>query len=215
MTTLLALALLAPQIAPGVKYWTLDDFTVGPYTKTLTGTNSDYKAIFGLDKSHCVFGQRRTGFGINYNPNQTSLTLEVGGGIHRLSSPLQVSWNAYIEYGGDGTVLLDLSAVDTFFVDFTTFPAGKLPDLMGIHVFDIYGHDAQNLFWLGAPKGLRFRKSDFSGSVDWKKITIFKFRENFDSLPNPTSYTVTRLYASLKPGAGPPAQYVEAKGVGW
>ena len=47
MTTLVALALLAPQGAPGVKYWTLDNFSDGQYTVTLAGGQFDTHVEYG------------------------------------------------------------------------------------------------------------------------------------------------------------------------
>ena len=208
MTTLVALALLAPQGAPGVKYWNLDDFSVGPYTKTLT-MGSDYKAIFGLDKRHCIFGQRRTHMSVHGNDDGLPLTLSVGGGEQKLSTPGQMTWAFYVEYGGDGSFELDLSTIDTFRVDYFTVPANKIADTWRLYLMDKNGQGAGNgSFHGGNPKGILFRRSEFSGNADWKHIVYFQFQQDFFQWPNPTTYSVTRLYATIKPGAAPPARLV-------
>ncbi|MBS1713021.1 MAG: hypothetical protein JST30_01655 [Armatimonadetes bacterium] len=212
MSAVLAAAIvLAPQGAPGVKYWTLDDFTVGAYTKTLT-MGSDYKAIFGLDKRHCIFGQRRTKMQVNGNDG-VPLTLNVGNGEQKLSSPAPTVWNFNIEYGGDGSFEMDLSTVDRFLVDYYTVPANKIADTWILYVMDKNGQGASNgSFHGGNPKGILFRKSEFSGTADWRHVVYFRFRQDFFQWPNPTTYSVTRLHATILPGATPPARLVSPFG---
>ncbi|MBS1715241.1 MAG: hypothetical protein JST30_12980 [Armatimonadetes bacterium] len=96
MTAVLTAALVLGQQP---KYVTLDDYQVGPYQKALT-MGSDYHPIFGLDKRHCLFGQRRTWFQVNGNEDDLPLTLTVGNGEQKLSAPGQLTWNYSAEYGG-------------------------------------------------------------------------------------------------------------------
>jgi len=210
---LAAAVALAPQ-GVKVKYVTLDDFRVGPYTKTLY-MGSDYHSVFNLDKRHCIFGQRRTHLSVLGNDNNVPMTLDVGDGEQRLSAPGTVGWTFYVEYGGAGygSFEVDLSSIDTFFVDYYTVPANKIADVWRLYFMDKEGQGSSNgSFHGGNPKGILFRKSEFSGNVDWKHITSFRFRQDFDQYPNPTTYSVTNLYASLKPGASPPARLVSPFG---
>jgi len=207
MSAVLAAAIaLAPQNAPGVKYWTLDDFSVGPYSKTLT-IGQDYKVVLNLDRRHCIFGQRRTHMDVGFSQT-VPLTLTVGSGEQRLSSPEPMTWKFYVEYGGDGRFELDLSTLDRFLVDYYSVPAGNGADTWILYVMDKFGQGSSNGSWHIRPGGIYYRKSEFSGAVDWNHIVYFQFRQDFSLWPNPTMYSVTRLYATTKPGATPPGRLV-------
>ncbi len=200
MTTLVALVLLAPQNQPGVKYWTLDDFLVGAYTVVLTGGGTDNHGFSGLDKRHCVFGQRRTLVDINSNPNHTTLTLSVGNHEQRFDSPKQIAWEYWLQYGYDGPMSVDLSCVDRFMFD-----CQNIPDIPVLTVQDAQGKSGGNGGALGHSKGIYFNKSAFTGNVDWKHIVFLEYKQDFHSFPNPLTYSVSRFYARLRPGDLPPA----------
>jgi len=201
MSAVLAAALvLAPQNAPGVKYWTLDDFTVGEYQITLVGGQTDNHGFSGLDKRHCVFGQRRTYVDINSNPNHTTLTLSVGNHEQRFDSPKQVAWEFWLQYGYDGPMSVDLSSVDRFIFD-----CDQIPDVPVLTVRDATGKSGGNGGPLLMPGGIYFRKQAFTGSVDWKHIVFMEYKQDFANMPNPLHYSVSHFYARLKPGAVLPA----------
>ncbi|MBS1716082.1 MAG: hypothetical protein JST30_17275 [Armatimonadetes bacterium] len=204
MSAVLAAALvLSPQAVPGLKEWTLDDFTVGPYTITLAGGGTDNHGFSGLDRRHCVFGQRRTYVDINSNPNHTTLTLSVGNHEQRFDSPRQVAWGYDLQYGYDGPMSIDLSSVDRFLFD-----CDQIPDTPIINVRDAQGKSGGNGGWLLMPGGIYFRRQAFTGNVDWKHIVFLQYKQDFSSFPNPLSYSVTKFYARLQPGAIPPAARV-------
>lgn len=210
MIPALALAVLAANspAAQTSKTLTIDDFTEGGYTTTVNLENGNSHDSGGLGKPHCLFTHRGINFHINSNPNNTTLTITVGNGEQKLSSPLPVTWHLYAGYYSDpGVAPVDLSSVDKFFWDFHTFPGGKLPDLMSILVMDRYGKTGSTGNWLIRPGGVYFRRSDFSnnGVIDWKNITHVQLQQDFDTFPKPTTYALTRFYASVKPVASAPS----------
>lgn len=200
MTALVLAAVLA--FSPPVKYLNLDDFTVGAYTKTLVINQSDYHVVLGLDKAHCLFGERQTQLAINSNPNDTSITLAVGNGQQQLSSPDQIAWEYSLEYGGDGFVDLNLFNVDKFFVDFNGNLGLSIPDLMTLEVRDQHAVGG-TVSWGIREGGVYFRRSAFQESIDWHHIVYFRLKQNFTHIPNPTLYSVTAFYASTTPGLSP------------
>lgn len=202
MTTLLAAALLVPQAS--VKYWTLDDFTVAPFSVTLVGGQQDDRSYLNLPLTHCAFGQRRTRIDLVSNPLQATVVYSIGDHMQTVTATNEaVSWNQWLMFGDSGTMDIDLSSVDRFFLDCDQFP-----DLAQIYVRDKWGKDAANGGWLLKPGGFYFQKVAFAGSVDWKHIVYLQYNQRFLPSPNPQSYTVTRFYASLKPGSSPPASKV-------
>lgn len=209
MIAALALAVLAVQhpAAQAVKTLTIDDFTQGAYSATVLLENGNFHDSGGLQRPHCLFTHRAVNFYINSNPNNTSLTLNIGGGEQKLSSPLQVCWHMSSGYYSEpGAPAVDLSTADKFFWDFHTVPGARLPDLMGVLFEDKWGHSGSTGNWLIRIGGVYFRKSDFSGNLDWKNITHAQLQQDFHALPNPTTYSMTRFYATLKPQSLPPSQ---------
>lgn len=193
------LALAAIALTPAqqtVKTLTIDDYTVGAYTKTLYFGQSDLHVVTGLDKRHCLFGDRQTYVDITANPNQTTLSFSLGGHSQAFTSPMQVDWQYTAAYGYYTSGTVDLSGVDKFIAD-----ANKVPDLVSVLVNDVHGVTGSTGNWLLRGGGYYFRKTDFSqfSIVDWKHIKSIEFRQNFPNLPNPLNYSVTRFYVSLAP----------------
>lgn len=199
-----AIVATAPAQTLGYKKLVFDDFTQGPYMLTLTGETSQSHAWHNLDRSHVAFGDRLTYLQINNNPQSAALTLVIGDGVERLSSPVQVAWHFFTQWGNDGTVELDLSNVGQFVADLS-----KVPDQTSVVMLDKNGSITSNGFWLLRNGGIYFRRTDFSGSFDWKHVRTVQFKQDFSSLPNPLVYTLTSFYATLKPVAIPPAPRVK------
>ncbi len=204
---LIGLALAVMPVLSVANVLILDDFTVTPWSVTLyngQGASHDWQ---GLDKRHCFFGERQVNMTINYNPNHTSLTYSLGNHEQKFTSPLQVAWSYSLEYGNDFTTNVDLSFVDKFMLDFNTIPVGYGPDEMTLSVADWSGKGG-TVGWNIRPGGVYFRKSYFPQGIDWHHIRQVTLRQDFDLLPNPTTYSATNFYATLKPGALPPASGV-------
>ena len=98
---------------------------------------------------------------------------------------------------------MDLTCVDHFVVD-----CDQIPDIARIYARDIWGKGGANGGWLLTPGGIYFRRSAFTGGLDWRHIVLLIYQQDFATLPNPLSYSVSRFYAKLLPGAGPPAARV-------
>ena len=195
-------------LAQPVKTMVLDDFTSDMWSVTLQFGASISNNWFNLDRRHCIFGERQSWTDINTNPNHTTLTISIGNHEQRLSSPLQVGWHHEIQYGNNGTTDVDLSCVDRFMVDFTTDPPGTGPDSMTLSVHDKFFRSG-TVGMNGRIGGVYFRKSNFPANIDWKHITYVSLLQNFNSLPNPTLYSVTNFYATIKPGVAPPAGRID------
>ena len=158
---------------------------------------------YGLTKEQCLFPNRGSNFQVNSNPNQTAVTFTIGDGHQKFESPLPIAWRFTMDYYFDpGSV--DLSAVDLFLLDFLTLPPAKLPDELYLYAYDTAFRGGA-VGWHIRNNGVYFRKSEFTGSFDWKHIRGLSLRQNFSTLPNPTTYDVYRFYATLKPVAAPPA----------
>lgn len=97
----------------------IDDFTVGGFTTVLSQQHSFSKEEFGLDKTHVAFGTRQNSIRIDSNPNNTELSVHVGGGEQALRSPLPVTWDHDLGFG-DLHFEVDFSAETEFWVDFET-----------------------------------------------------------------------------------------------
>ncbi|MBS1716080.1 MAG: hypothetical protein JST30_17265 [Armatimonadetes bacterium] len=199
MTALVALAVLAPQNQPGIKYWTLDDFVAGPYSTVMQGTSDIYAKVFNLDRAHCAFGERGISVDITSNPKHTTLSVDVGAGRKSLIAGDQLTYLHAVDYGASGTLDMDFSLVDRFY-----FECYVIPDQSNIYVEDKSFHGG-SAGWLLHPKGIYFRKQDFPTGIDWKHISYLRFRQWFNQLPNPLDFTSTLFYATMKPGAVPPA----------
>lgn len=179
----------------------IDDFTVGGFTKTLRNEESFSKEEFGLDKARVAFGTRQNSLRINSNPNNTELTVHVGGGEQAVRSPLPVMWHHDLGYG-DLNFAVDFSAESEFWVDLeTAHPANGLADNWDLHVMDANGVTASNGGWLHRPEGIRFRMQAFSRQVDWSRTVFMNFKQDWNDLPNPLEYKVTKFYAVPEPSS--------------
>ena len=158
---------------------------------------------YGLTKEQCLFPNRGSNFSVNSNPNNTALTFTLGDGHQKFESPLPIAWHFTMDYYFDpGSV--DLSAVDLFMVDFQTVPSGRIPDVPFLYAYDT-AYKGGYATWHPRIGGMYFRKSEFPGGIDWRHIRALSFRQDFSAFPNPTTYDVSRFYATLKPVAVPPA----------
>jgi len=196
----LALAALA-ALAPSARaFLILDDFTEGGFTHVLDLERSFVFEEPGLDRAHSAWGFRGSFAEINSNPNNTTLEVHVGGGEQAFRSPLPVMWFSDLRLG-NRTTEVDLSGQTRINVDyFTQWPQNTNADTWDILVADAHGGDASNGGWLLRPEGIYFEIADFSRPVDWSRITLLEFRQNWDSLPNPLTYSVTKVYAVPEPG---------------
>lgn len=191
-----ALAALSPLAHAFVL---IDDFTAGGYSKQLTGETSFTFDETGLDTAHAVFGQRGHTTRINSNPNGATLNLHVGGGEQSFRSDLQLCYLNDMVLGGGG-LTVDFSREIEFWFDLTTDPPGSLAENWSMSVLDADGRSTGNGGWLFRPEGIRFRKEAFSQQVDWERITLIQVTQYWNSFPNPTDYTVTKIYAVPEPG---------------
>lgn len=177
----------------------LDDFTQGGFTMRLTMTQFHTYEEGGLDRAHSAWGHRALTTHVNSNPNNTYLDVTVGGGRQRFESPVPVMWDSRLQLGGAGPEV-DLSAESEIWVDLRTeHPSQAQADNWMVTVRDAHGRGAGNGGWLYRPEGIRFRRQGFAGTVDWSRIVAFQFTQNWDSLPNPLAYEVTRIYAVPEP----------------
>ena len=190
-----ALAGLAAQ-APA--FLILDDFTEGGFAHRLTGTQNFGFDESGLDPAHSAWGRRALRANINSNPNNTYLDFGVGAGRQYFESPEPVMWMSLLLLGGANREV-DLSDESEIWLDLATDPRNALADNWDILVRDVHGVDASNGGWFQRGGGIRFRKQGFSRQVDWSRIETFQFTQNWDSLPNPLAYEVTRIYAVPEP----------------
>lgn len=196
MTSVLCAAMLGvPQIQ---KILVLDDFTVTPWTVTLQFGQSASNDWLGLDKRHCIFGERQVNMAINDNPNQTTLTYALGSYEQKLSSPLPVAWHYSLEYGNHQTAVVDLSAVDRFFLDLYAVGGSYIPDSLQLSVTD-WSNRSGTVGWNGRIGGVYFDKKNFPSTIDWHRIRYLKVLQDFHHLPNPTTYSATRFYAMVNP----------------
>ncbi|MBS1716068.1 MAG: hypothetical protein JST30_17205 [Armatimonadetes bacterium] len=203
MSAVLAAALLAPQVQH-YKAIDIDRFDT-PYTVQITKEWEDLHTWYGLKWPHCLFSQRSTNIDIGSNPHDTVLTFSLGPEGQKVTSPLEVAYTLKTSYYMAEGPGLDLSKVDRIYVDFYTISPGRTADVFGLSIRDRNGKTGGNDYWQGQPKGIFFKRSEFSGGVDWSRIEYLDFRQDFIVFPNPTTYCVTRFYVTMKPAAVPPA----------
>lgn len=202
---LLTVSTAAPSVRANVLV--IDDFTQGPWTTTLSLQHSFSHEWLNLDKRHCLFGYRRALVQIVSNPNQTTLTYSMGNHEQKLSSPVPIAWMNTLTFENISQPI-DLQAVDRFMLDFYSEGGSPIPDVMTLKVRDSwFRSDAVSFF--GRIGGVYFDKKKFNPNIDWAHINLLELRQNFESLPNPTLYSATNFYATLKPGVAPPASRID------
>ena len=198
----LAAVVLTPATTQALAAPTIDiDKFDTPYQ--FTGI-TDNHAWYGLSKAQCLFPFRGTNLQVISNPNKTTLTFTIGDGHQRFESPMPIAWAFTMDYSFNNGGSVDFSAVDLFMVDYLTLPPGKLPDIPRLYAYDT-AYRGGSVGWHIKIGGIYFRRSEFSGDIDWRHIRALSFRQDFSTFPNPTTYDVYRFYATLKPVAVPPA----------
>lgn len=190
------------------KTMVIDDFTAGPWTWTLFFGQSIANDWLGLDKRHCVFGERQVNMSINNNPNQTSLTYSIGSKEQKFTSPLQVAWRYSLEYGNHQTASVNFSSVDRFMLDMYAVGGSYLPDSMVLSVTD-WNNKSGTIGWNLRGGGVYFDKANFPSNIDWTRIRYLKLLQNFQSLPNPTTYCASKFYATLRRGTVFPGEEID------
>jgi hypothetical protein len=196
-----AVGALNPAVLEG-KTIELDRFQTPLYSESFTKGQSGGHEWFDLPRSQCLFPRRAVNVHVGNTSNGT-LTLSIGNHEQKVTTTASMAWTHSLQVNTDGIQSVDLSFADKFMVDFYTEPFGKLPDTALMYVGDVYGHSA-SAGWTIRNGGILFKKVDFAGTVNWKRLTYLKFRQDFDALPNPTTYSVTRFYVTLKPKSLPP-----------
>jgi len=193
----LALAALAALAPSAHAFLILDDFTEGGFTHVLDLQRSFLHVETGLDRAHSAWGGRTCFTDIVSNPNNTTLEIRVGGGEQAFRTPLPLTWDHDLRLG-DNSTSVDLSTETEIWVDLSSEPRA-FADIWDVTVQDTNGLTASNGGWLQRGGGIRFRKDQFTRTVDWSRITYLEFTQNWDALPNPLEYQVTRIYAVPEP----------------
>lgn len=199
-----AISVLLLSIAESVKYIDIDRFDTPPYQLMLAKRQSGGHEWFGLPRSGCLFPRRAVNAHVGPYGDGSTLTLTIGNHEQKISTNGQLAWTYSLQENTDGNLSIDFSAVDNFLVDMYAIGGSYLPDAMTLSVHDNSFHGG-TAGWNGRIGGVLFRKSSFPQGIDWRHITSVTLRQDFDSLPNPITYSVTRFYASLKPEVLPPA----------
>jgi hypothetical protein len=200
MTRTLSLLAFAAGGPAAQAFVLIDDFTQGGIEVQLRNTERFTHEDFNLDRSHAAFGYRSYGTGINSNPNGATLTVSLGNGRHRHSSDLPVTWDSNMIFGDGASVEVDFSDETEFRVDLTTEePSGAFADDWTLIVRDAHGVDAGNGGWLLRPEGIYFRKQAFTRQIDWSRVTLIQFTQDWNNPPNPLAYQVTRFYTVPDP----------------
>lgn len=184
----------------------IDDFTQGPWTTTLSLQQSFDHEWLNLDRRHCLFGYRLALVQIVSNPNHTTLTYSMGGHEQKLSSPVPIAWLNTLTYQNDAQPV-DLRAVDRFMLDFYAENGSPIPDVMTLKVTDTWFRSSA-IGFNGRLGGVYFDKKNFNPNIDWQHIRFMELRQHFGQMPNPTLYSATNFYATLKPGLGGPGSKV-------
>lgn len=197
----LALAALLALASSARAELVLDDFTEDGFTHRLTQRHSFLWEQSGLDRAHSAWGFRGSATQINSNPQGRELEIHVGGGEQAFRTDGPIAWFHQLRLGNRETEV-DLSGQTRINVDyFTQWPPNMFADNWDILVADADFRTASNGGWYLRPEGIYFEISEFSRPVDWSRITLIQFTQNWDSFPNPLTYAVTRIYAVPEPSA--------------
>ena len=189
-------------------YVLIDDFTVGEHESTVEWPEDmDEYLADGLDRNHVVWGDRFTRFQIASNPLHVPVTLSIGGGQMRVSAPAGMadglSTELRTEWGlGATQQVIDFSNETEIWIDLQVKkPDGRFADLWSLRAIDAHGVSGTNDGWLFRQGGLRYRKSGFTGNLDWSAISYLRLTQRFTSqgTRHPESYTVTKIYAVPEP----------------
>ena len=181
-------------------YVLIDDFTVGEYHAVINWPfNFDSHQEAGLDANHCGFGFRATNLRVLTNQEHASIAFDIGSGYERVSYPSHnVATQLYTIFGGVGFNVLDFSNETEFWVDeYTEQPFNRFADKWIMYASDTAGHNGTSGSFLLRNGGIYFKKSAFSGGLDWSQIRSLEFDQEFtpDIGQVPLAYNVTRIYA--------------------
>jgi len=179
----------------------IDDFTVGDYHRVLEWPNSgDSHQKFNLDQNHARFGERQSVFNVSFNPDQVPVSLDIGGGEAKISSPKVVFFDWRINFGLDNLPAVDFTNDPEIWIDYyTKDPAGLLPDSFTLSAVDTSGQTSTATGFLTRPGGVKFTRQAFNGNVDWSRVRSFQFIQEWNSFPNPLTYSLTKIYAVPEP----------------
>lgn len=188
----------------GQAYVLIEDFTVGEYQSVVNWPKTtDQHEEAGLDRAHTVFGSWAYSLDIMSNFDHAPTSVDIGSGIASVTTGSHALASQFdIELGYKRDVVVDFSAESEFWVDqYTVDPAERLADRWSIYVIDQDGHDAASGAFISRNGGIRFKKSNFAGSVDWSRIVYLDFLQKFtpDDGTVPLVYATTRLYAVPEP----------------
>lgn len=199
-SSLFAVAALA---AASNAFVMIDDFTAGPFTRTLVGNGTIQEEQTGLDIAHVAFGDRFTRLEIGANGEQAAVTLALGNGQARVTSGSEgIATTFRVEYGFADATVLDLSGENEIWIDlYTQDPSNRIADFHDLYVRDSHGVSDINPVWSQRAGGIRFKRSTFNPLIDWAHVDalIFRSRYSAQSGPHPLVYSTQRIYAVPEP----------------
>lgn len=181
-------------------YVNIEDFTVGAFSEVLTGEQSYSGTQLGLDTAHSAFGKRGWFLDITSNFDNVPLHLDVGNGEQKLTTTSDLlTYRMQLLLGVSGDVNIDLSRETSLFIDLYTDPPHVFADQWSVTVTDSNAVSTSNDGWLFRSSGIQFDIASFSRQIDWSRVRSIEFTEHMYVAPNPTSYSVTHLYAVPEP----------------
>lgn len=199
-TVLATLTILTPF---SHAYILIDDFTVGDYHRVLEWPNSgDSHQKFNLDQNHALFGERQSVLDIRSNEGRVPISLDIGSGEAKVSASHYFFFEWRLNFGLDNQPLVDMGQETEIWIDYhTENPSGLLPDRFTLSVNSAGSGSSTATGFLTRPGGVKFTRQAFNGDVDWTRVRSFQFTQLWDTLPNPLTYSLTKIYAVPEPSS--------------
>ena len=196
-------------------YILIDDFTGGYFKATITGQGNKDNLASGLDKAHTYAGHRYTNYTCSGNPFGYTTSFEVGLGEALVTTPgpQDLSTQLNISYGTDlfEPLRLNMTSEDRFEIMLQTDPFGLLAPVWSVSLMDNVGRSVSSSNYGTIVGGIRFLKTNFTGSslFDWANVDEFSFNQDWDrTLTAPLSYSVSEIRAVPEPFSFLPVLFV-------
>lgn len=187
----------------------IDDFTVGVYHTSITGTGDRDNVSQNLDSGHCLARERGTHWTVGFDPYGYTSFLDIGGHGAKVTTPgpNDLGTELLITYGRIHPFNLDLSQYTSpgtlFEIDLATSPPDLFAEVWSVTMIDGDARIVRNSQFGTRSGGIEFRRDGFVGDsdFDWSDIDYWQFRQNWNAVNTaPLSYWTTEIRAVPEPG---------------
>ena len=175
-------------------YILIDDFTVGEYHTSITGTGNRDNLSINLDKAHCFAGERGTNYTVSNNPFGYTTFFDIAGHQAKVTTPgpEDLSTQLTVSYGQLHQMNLDISGEigslpggrgKLFEIDLGMTPPNLFARVWSVYMIDGAGRVNSNETFGTRIGGIQFNREGFFGDADfnWSDIDYFIFRQNWSN----------------------------------